>query len=194
MNSCSEQHPLGFFLPAHARILLLGSFPPDKKRWSMNFYYPNFQNDMWRIMGLVFYEEKDYFILPAKKAFDEHKIKKFCLATGIALGDTATEIIRLKANASDKFLEVVSPWAPEAILSQLPHCQAIALTGQKAMDTLLQTLPAAEPRVGTCSDFTYLGRPFKLYRMPSSSRAYPLPLKEKAEIYRRMFSRLGMLG
>lgn len=49
----TELHPLGFFLPNHAKILLLGSFPPPKNRWSMNFYYPNIRNDMWRIMGLI---------------------------------------------------------------------------------------------------------------------------------------------
>ena len=31
---------------------MLGSFPPQQKRWSMAFFYPNFQNDMWRIFGL----------------------------------------------------------------------------------------------------------------------------------------------
>ena len=33
-----EKHPLEPFLPAKAQLLMLGSFPPQKKRWSMNFY------------------------------------------------------------------------------------------------------------------------------------------------------------
>ena len=41
-----ENHPLEPFLPANARLLMLGSFPPQKKRWSMDFYYPNLNNDM----------------------------------------------------------------------------------------------------------------------------------------------------
>lgn len=49
-----EQHPLKPFLPANARLLMLGSFPPQQKRWCMDFYYPNFINDMWRIVGQVF--------------------------------------------------------------------------------------------------------------------------------------------
>ena len=44
-----EQHPLEPFLPENAWLLMLGSFPPSKKRWSMDFFYPNFINDMWRI-------------------------------------------------------------------------------------------------------------------------------------------------
>mgnify|MGYP002227391153 CR=1 FL=1 len=34
-----EQHPLGFFLPENTKLLMLGSFPPPRARWSMNFYY-----------------------------------------------------------------------------------------------------------------------------------------------------------
>lgn len=136
----TELHPLGFFLPENTRLLMLGSFPPPKARWSMDFYYPNIQNDMWRILGLIFYGNKDAF-LRDKKAFSEEKAKAFCREKGIGIGDTAMEVIRLKANASDKFLEVVRPIDPEKVLSQIPECVAIVVTGQKAMDTLLSVLP-----------------------------------------------------
>ena len=33
-----EQHPLQPFLPSNAQLLMLGSFPPPMKRWSMEFY------------------------------------------------------------------------------------------------------------------------------------------------------------
>lgn len=36
-----EEHPLEPFLPSNARLLMLGSFPPQKKRWSIDFFYPN---------------------------------------------------------------------------------------------------------------------------------------------------------
>ncbi|EPQ1350886.1 uracil-DNA glycosylase family protein, partial [Acinetobacter baumannii] len=49
-----ETHPLQPFLPENARLLMLGSFPPPRNKWKMDFYYPNFQNDMWRIFGLIF--------------------------------------------------------------------------------------------------------------------------------------------
>lgn len=189
----SELHPLGFYLPRQTRLLMLGSFPPPLSRWSMNFYYPNIQNDMWRILGLLFYDDKDYF-LQSKKAFSEEKAKQFCQEKGIGIGDTAIEIIRLKNNASDNFLEVIKPINPEEVLSQIPDCEAIVVTGQKAMDTLLSVLPPTEePKVGTYSVFTLLNRAFRLYRMPSSSRAYPKPLTEKAAVYKKMFEELGML-
>ena len=49
----SERHPLEPFLPDNARLLMLGSFPPKRIRWSMEFFYPNLQNDMWRIVGYL---------------------------------------------------------------------------------------------------------------------------------------------
>ena len=189
----TELHPLGFFLPENTRLLMLGSFPPPKARWSMDFYYPNIQNDMWRILGLIFYGNKDAF-LRDKKAFSEEKAKAFCREKGIGIGDTAMEVIRLKANASDKFLEVVRPIDPEKVLSQIPECVAIVVTGQKAMDTLLSVLTGTEePKVGFSSEFSCMGRTMRLFRMPSSSRAYPRPLEEKAAIYRGMFETLGMV-
>lgn len=189
----TELHPLGFFLPENTRLLMLGSFPPPRARWSMDFYYPNIQNDMWRILGLIFYGNKDAF-LRDKKAFSEEKAKAFCREKGIGIGDTAMEVIRLKANASDKFLEVVRPIDPEKVLSQIPECVAIVVTGQKAMDTLLSVLPGTEePKVGISSEFSCMGRTMRLFRMPSSSRAYPRPLEEKAAVYRGMFETLGMV-
>jgi G:T/U mismatch-specific DNA glycosylase len=99
-----ETHPLPPFLPPNAKLLMLGSFPPPATRWKMNFYYPNYQNDMWRIFGLIFFKNKDYFLDLPNKKFQEHLIREFLTETGIAIFDSAYQIRRLKGNASDKFL------------------------------------------------------------------------------------------
>jgi len=188
----TERHPLGFFLPENTRLLMLGSFPPPKARWSMEFYYPNIMNDMWRILGIIFYADKNYF-LAGKKAFSQEKAKAFCREYGIGLGDTAVEVYREKGNASDKHLEIITPFDPEEVLHKIPECNVVVITGQKAMDILLSVIPAIEPQIGNYSTFALLNRTFKLYRMPSSSRAYPLPLAEKAMIYNQMFKDAGLI-
>ena len=164
-----ENHPLEPFLPANARLLMLGSFPPQKKRWSMDFYYPNLNNDMWRIVGLLFFNNKDYFLNETRKAFCRERIISFLNDKGIALFDTASAIRRLQDNASDKFLEVVQPTDISRLLGQLPECKAIVTTGQKATDTLRAQFEVEEPKVGDFSEFVFDGRPMRLYRMPSSS-------------------------
>ena len=189
-----ENHPLEPFLPANARLLMLGSFPPQKKRWSMDFYYTNLNNDMWRIVGLLFFNNKDYFLNETRKAFCRERIISFLNDKGIALFDTASAIRRLQDNASDKFLEVVQPTDISRLLGQLPECKAIVTTGQKATDTLRAQFEVEEPKVGDFSEFVFDGRPMRLYRMPSSSRAYPLALDKKAAAYRIMYQDLQMLN
>ena len=188
-----EKHPLEPFLPAKAKLLMLGSFPPQKKRWSMEFYYPNLNNDMWRIFGILFFDDKDYFLNETRKAFCRERIIDFLNEKGIALFDTASSIRRLQDNASDKFLEVVEATDVTALLRQLPECKAIVTTGQKATDTLRQQFNVEEPKVGDYSEFIFEGRAMRLYRMPSSSRASPLELDKKATAYRIMYQDLQIL-
>ena len=188
-----EEHPLEPFLPANARLLMLGSFPPQKKRWSMDFFYPNLQNDMWRIFGLLFFGDKEHFLLPGKKAFNKEYLVDFLKEKGIALYDTATSVRRLQDNASDKYLEVVEPTDIRLLLKQLPHCKAIVTTGQKATDIIRSQIEVDEPSVGKSCPFEFEDRSLRLYRMPSSSRAYPLALEKKSAFYRLMLKELGIL-
>ena len=187
-----ESHPLEPFLPANARLLMLGSFPPPRKRWSMDFFYPNLQNDMWRIFGHLFFNDKNHFLLPDKASFCKEEIVTFLQEKGIALFDAATVVRRLQGNASDKFLEIIEPTDIRLLLKQLPQCQAIAATGQKAIDTIRLQVDADEPSIGRKVTFSFEDRDMHLYRMPSSSRAYPLALKKKSEFYRSMFKDLGI--
>ena len=187
-----ERHPFEPFLPEGAKVLMLGSFPPQKKRWSMEFYYPNFINDFWRIIGLLFFEDKDWFVDKVAKRFKLQEIKEFCAEKGIAMFDTATAVRRLKDNASDKFLEVVEPTDIPALLRRIPFCRAVVVTGEKAAQTLCAAFGTEAPAVGEFSQFSFEGRNLRLYRMPSTSRAYPLPIQKKADVYRRLFEDLGI--
>lgn len=195
-----EWHPLKPFLPENARVLFLGSFPPQRKRWCMDFYYPNFINDHWRIEGQVFFGDRNHFVDLEQKRFKLEEIVAFCLSKGIAFFDTSTAIRRLKDNASDKFLEVVVPTDIPTLLARLPHLKAIVTTGEKATETICASLHIPEmPKVSTFVPIpTSQGvRPFVsglvLYRLPSSSRAYPLAFDKKVDAYRNMFDYCNLL-
>ncbi len=188
-----EKHPFPPFLPEKATVLFLGSFPPQPKRWSMDFYYPNFINDFWRICGLAFFGDKDYFIQEGEKRFNKTAIIDFCRIKGIALYDTATEIRRLKDNASDKYLEVVTPTDLPALLERIPLCRTLVTTGQKATDVLTETFGCREPSIGSSEPIRIGDRDLIFFRMPSTSRAYPLPLDKKTAAYRQLFTQIGLL-
>lgn len=186
-----ERHPLEPFIPENARLLLLGSFPPPRKRWSMDFFYPNFINDMWRIMGLIFQGDRQFFV--DGKRFRQDAIENFLTQRGIGVYDTARAVRRLQGNASDKYLEIAEPTDVPALLRQHPTLAAVAATGEKAAFTLAEMFGTAVPRTGECVQTDCSGRPTAFFRMPSTSRAYPLSLDKKAETYRRMFETLGLL-
>ena len=187
-----ETHPLVPFTPPNSQVLILGSFPPPQTRWKMPFYYPNFNNDFWRIMGLVFFDDKNHFINTADKSFYQDRIEQFLNRTGIAISDTAYQIKRLQNNASDKFLEVITPMDIAGILAKLPNCISIITTGEKATQILCDTYAATAPKVGQSVDLKIAQKPITLYRLPSSSRAYPLSLDKKAAAYRLVFECLNL--
>lgn len=178
-----EHHPFEPFIPEGARILMLGTFPPARHRWCMPFYYPNFQNDMWRIMGIIFFDDKDHFVIKEEKRFDQSSIEAFLREKGIAMYDTATRIVRTKNTASDKDLDIIEETDVEAMLDHMPQCIIIITAGQLATTTLCRRLSVKEPKVGDYVELDYKGRKLRIYRMPSTSRAYPMKPERKAEQY-----------
>ena len=203
-----EYHPLRPFLPENAKVLFLGSFPPQRKRWCMDFYYPNYINDHWRLEGEIFFGDKNHFVDLEAKRFKIDEIVAFCKEKGLAFFDTSTAIRRLQDNASDKFLEVVEPTDIHALISLLPHLRAIVTTGEKATETICKTMGITDvPKVNAYVEITNTdgtdetdnlantnltnttnGGGLLLYRLPSSSRAYPLSFDKKVEAYRRFFN------
>ncbi len=148
---------------------------------------------MWRIMGLLFFNDKKYFEQNINKAFDKERIITFLSEKGIALFDTALAVIRLQENASDKYLEIVEKANIPEMLLRLPLCETIVTTGEKATETLCNEFAVNMPSIGLFVDFFWKNRTIRIYRMPSSSRAYPLDLSKKTDTYRTVFQYLKML-
>lgn len=188
-----ERHPLQPFLPSNARLLMLGSFPPPRKRWCMDFFYPNRTNMMWEIFGLVFYGDSQRLVDAEHKTFRMEDIKALLEERGIAIFDTACAVRRLSGNASDKDLEIVEKTDIPALLSKIPICHDIVCTGQKSFSVLTEDYGVPVPAMGSYNEFTLAGRSMRLWRMPSSSRAYPMKLDEKAAYYRKMMQHIGLI-
>ena len=194
MTPATEQHPWPPYIPLGARVWILGTFPPKSSRWSMNFYYPNRINDFWRIIGLIFTGDKETLYNPETKSFRLDDIKALLAKHGIALGDTARAVNRLRDNASDKYLEIVTPVPLYDVLDEMPQCHDIATTGEKAAAVIAQLSGTQIPKMGEYVESTRRdGSPLKIWRMPSTSRAYPLPLPQKAAFYETLFRSVGVI-
>ena len=178
-----ETHPFEPWLPSNAKLLMLGTFPPAPKRWAMEWYYPNYTNDMWRIFGLAFFEDKMHFIDEANKTYKLQELKQFLKEKGVAIFDTALRIRRTTGTASDK------------VLRSLPECKSILAAGQLATKVFTEhyNIDARKMKMGEYRTFSFEGRTLKLYREPSSSRAYPMRVEEKATYYKQMFKETHIL-
>lgn len=185
-----ETHPWPPFIPRDARVLIMGTFPPGQHRWSMDFYYPNRTNDFWYMMGLIYFGDRNALLRPGTRDFDLDAIKRLLNERGIALNDTGRKIRRLKGNASDKFLEIIEPVPLRQLLAQMPHCHTIATTGEKAAGVIASLTDTEVPKLGT---MTRSADGLSIWRMPSTSRAYPLRLDKKAEHYAAMLRSAGAL-
>ena len=194
-NDKRERHPLKPFISPKVKVMMIGSFPPARSKWNIEFYYPNFQNAMWRIFGIGFFDNKDFFLAKDKKSFDVDLLKSTLTNKGIGVGDMGQEVIRLKNNASDKYLQIVQPLNVSSLLTQIPLCNNFITAGDKATEELRLHFSdnIKHPPSGGCVTFNYNERDFKLYRMPSSSRAYPMSLDKKADVYRQCFKDIGLL-
>lgn len=190
-NDEIEMHPFEPFIPTGGKVLMLGSFPPGKARWTMDFFYPNWINDMWRIMGIIFYGDKDYFCNVSDKTFKLSEIKEFLTTHHIALYDTASAIVRLKGNAADKYLDIRKTINLGAILASHPVIETIITTGQKAADVIAEITSSKTPKIGDPETFIFEGHKITHYWMPSTSRAYPMKIDEKAKYYSSAFQALG---
>lgn len=191
MEDIIETHPWAPFIPEDARILIMGTFPPGSHRWSMDFYYPNRTNDFWHMMGLIFYGNRDAFYDRSAKLFRLDEIKRLLTDKGIAMSDTARKVRRLKGNASDKFLQILEPVDLEGLLSQMPLCHTVATTGEKAAGVIADLTSTQIPAKGA---MITAPSGLEIWRMPSTSRANPLPLEQKAAYYAEMFRHTGILA
>ncbi len=190
MTNDTETHPWPPFIPDGAKVLIMGTFPPGQHRWSMDFYYPNRTNDFWFMMGLIFFGDKDALYDREARLFDLEAIKRLLTERGIALNDTGRVVRRLKGNASDKFLEILEPVPLHDLLGRMPCCHTVATTGEKAAGVIASLTDTAIPKMGekvTSADG------LDIWRMPSTSRAYPLRLEKKAEYYATLFRSCGVL-
>lgn len=190
-----ESHPWAPFVPSHSRALIMGTFPPGPHRWAMDFYYPNPGNDFWKIMGMIACGSASAFYDSSTRKYRLDDIRLMLERCGIALSDTGRKVRRLKGNASDKHLLIVEPVDLSGLLERMPECVAIATTGEKAASVVAGLTDTVVPRMGEHVLWNrHNATPIAIWRLPSTSRAYPLAVAAKADHYRRFLVAAGCIA
>ncbi|GET91362.1 hypothetical protein, unknown function [Leishmania tarentolae] len=155
-----EDHPIGPVVHADSRILFCGTFPPVRK--SIRFYYPNANNDMWKVLGQVFYDDVDAFYTsadcvsslfspPSKQSscraatrvLDERRIWHFAHSQPVGFFDVCRRVRRRRGTSADDNIEALERTnVLRDVLSCTPHCAGILTTGTLAFTMLLDDLCA----------------------------------------------------
>ncbi|CAG9579978.1 hypothetical protein LMJF_32_0320 [Leishmania major strain Friedlin] len=155
-----EDHPIGPVVHADSRVLFCGTFPPVRR--SIRFYYPNANNDMWKVLGQVFYDDADAFYTasacasslfasPSKRsgghaatrALDEVRVLRFADSQPVGFFDVCRRVRRRLGTSADSNIEALERTnVVRDVLSHTPHCAGIITTGTLALTMLLDDLSA----------------------------------------------------
>jgi G:T/U-mismatch repair DNA glycosylase len=119
-----EFHPWGNYVPAGAKSIIIGTFPPTLRNWSYDFFYPNRNNYFWRIMSLIIGSPLQYF--SGVEAVEERK--NMLNRLGVGVSDMGKIIRRTDKNSSDENLEIVEYMDIFGILEENPSLRKIIFT------------------------------------------------------------------
>ena len=120
-----EHHPNWYFPIPDMRTLVLGTFPPHKKRWNFEFYYPNNMNRFWKALSAV--ENGCLTEQSGPPAVEERKRLMQYLRVGVQnLGKIIT---RKNQSALDKHISILEFQDIQSIILGHPLLERIFLPG-----------------------------------------------------------------
>jgi G:T/U-mismatch repair DNA glycosylase len=119
-----ETHPFILFAPENSRILFVGTFPPTKRNWSYEFFYPNKQNLFWKVMASIAGTELRHFT--GAEGVEERK--NILRQLNVAITDMGHTIIRNDNSSLDENLAIVTYMDIFNILDNHPSITKIIFT------------------------------------------------------------------
>lgn len=110
----TSYHPFELVFTGENPIyLVVGTFPTTNKKMSFNFFYPNSNNNFWKVMDKVFPNSNTKMNLGVSAKDDENTKEKnkvdrmnFCKENKIAITDIIESCLRLDDNSKDEQLLV----------------------------------------------------------------------------------------
>lgn len=200
-------HPFDLVFAGETPIyLVVGTFPTTNKRMAFNFFYPNSNNNFWRVMDKVFPNSKVKMNLVVSAKDDEimkekNKVDRinFCKENKIAITDIIESCLRLDDNSKDEQL-LVHRYNPIVnILKEHPTIEKVILTakssGSSAHHHLYQYLTMKnfdfyfEKGEIPKGELSIDGRTISILSMPStSSRNSHFKESDLVKLYRYAFN------
>jgi G:T/U-mismatch repair DNA glycosylase len=192
--STEEIHPFKLYTPPDSDILIVGTFPPTRKNWSYDFFYPNKQNLFWKIMAQIAGEDLRHF--SGEEAVEERK--RILTFLNVAITDMGLKVSRLGESSLDENLTAIEYTDIFEILERNPLIKRILFTSSSGkvsaaqwfsnylqQKKVIHRFPKGSKPLK--SELTYNGRSIELVILYSPSRraANRISLDNLVEMYRR---------
>jgi G:T/U-mismatch repair DNA glycosylase len=131
MTQQIEIHPWNWQGPKDSKVLIVGTFPPTRRNWSFDFFYPNKNNFFWRVIAAIAGHTLENNQGPeARKEREEllHQLK-------ITLTDMGQTIIRNFDSSLDENIHPQQYMDISKILAERPSIQKIIFTSSSGKNS-----------------------------------------------------------
>jgi G:T/U-mismatch repair DNA glycosylase len=120
-----ELHQNWYYPIPNMRTLILGTFPPHKKKWDYPFYYPNKANHFWKVLAAL--GKTHLMEWEGQPAIEERQLlmRKMC----VGVQNIGLKIARKDQSASDSAITILEYQDLISIIDGHETLQKILLTG-----------------------------------------------------------------
>jgi len=129
-----EIHPWNWYVPVGAETVIIGTFPPLRRNWSFNFFYPNKNNYFWKLMARIAGRSLLYF--SDEEAVEERKELLNHLKLGVS--DMGQIIRRMSDSSLDQQLEIVAYMDLFKLLTENPSVKKIIFTSSSGKSSAIR--------------------------------------------------------
>ena len=187
-----ESHPWEPFIPQNADKLILGTFPTtDKYRGAYEFFYPNPNNDFWRVIFEVAGKKLDHF--HQTEPIDARKQILSYLKLGIA--DIGKKVLRQKDSSKDDHLFPIEYTDIFSLLEMYPTIKKIIITSSSGANSVLSwfhhyciinghTINIPKSKLPITTKLLFNNLEIKIDIISSPSRLSPIKGDKLLEMYR----------
>lgn len=169
MEQVIESHAFGTYATPAAETLIIGTFPTHLRNREFEFFYPNKQNVLWKLLETI-YQYKFQFNKGENAVIER---KEFASKQKIALTDMLAKAIRSTGKSSDNELIPVEIMDILSILKTYPSIHQIILTSRAGKNSalslfkchlVLNNIPFVESEQNKLiiGQFQYSGKEYKV--------------------------------
>lgn len=129
-----ELHPWNWFAPENSKVLIVGTFPPTRRNWSFDFFYPNKANFFWKVLAHIAGTELHY--QTGELAVEERK--NLLRKLQVAVTDMGQHILRNANSSLDENLSIVEYMNIFQILDENPGIRKIIFTSSSGKENAVR--------------------------------------------------------